>query len=88
MDYSISPQPRKLSNRLLKKEVARAIATDKFKRYEAARYDRITIPFKSGSWVRVKPRARVTSTHNMNYNHGGYIAYSTNTGLWLTRERY
>lgn len=88
MDYSISPQPRKLSNRQLKKEVARAIAIEKFKRYESERYDRVVIPFKSGSYVRVKPRARVTSTHEMNYNHGGYIAYPTNTGLWLTRERY
>lgn len=85
MDYSISPQPR-ISNRQLKREIARAIAIDKFKCYESKRYDRVTIPFKSGSYVRVKPRARVTSTHSMNYNHAGYIAYSTNSGLWLTRE--
>ena len=81
-----------MSNRALKREIARAIATIRFQDrviegqktcykkqktyYKKARY-------KSGSWVTVKPRARATDSRYYRYNRGDYVCYNIGyTWLW------
>lgn len=86
MEFSTNDKP--MSNRALKREIARAIATIKFddrvideqKTYfKKARY-------KSGSWVTVKPRAKVTDSRYYRYNKGDYTCNKSN-GLWLWYDR-
>lgn len=81
----ISTNSKPMSNRALKREIARAIATIRFQDrvieeqktyYKKARY-------KSGSWVTVKPRAKVTDSRYYRYNRGDYVCYNIGyTWLW------
>lgn len=86
MEFSKNNKP--MSNRALKREIARSIATIKFNDrvveeqknyYKKARY-------KSGSWVTVKPRAKVTDSRYYKYNKGNYTTNKSN-GLWLWYDR-
>ena len=86
MEFSANNKP--MSNRAMKREIARAIATIKFNDrvideqktyFKKARY-------KSGSWVTVKSRAKVTDIRYYRYNKGDYICSKSN-GLWLWYDK-
>lgn len=85
----ISRTHKPMSNRALKREIAKAIATIKFNDKvvieEKRSYNR-QAHYKSGSWVTVKPRAKVTDSRYYKYNKGDYTINKSN-GLWLWYDR-
>lgn len=80
------PRKRHISNRRLKLEVARAIAKERDRQAVLLAASKPNL-YKSASWVTVPPRAKVTDPRKVYYNRGDYVAYSTNIGMWLTRDR-
>lgn len=84
MITSVSRVSPKVSNRALKREVAKAIAEDRFEKQQQTTLTKFNPSFKSGSYVTVKPRAKVTRPQDcLRYNHGNYKTYSTNNRIWL-----
>lgn len=75
----------KISNRQAKRIKAYLIASYARKIREEQVLLSKQARYKSGSWITVPPRPKVTDCHQMNYNKGDYRCYKTNTGMWLTR---
>lgn len=84
MEYSANSGAR-ISKRQLKRLKAYEIARSAFLRRDEQVKLSKQARFKSGSWITVPPRPRVSDPHRMNFNRGGYTTYSLNTGLWLSR---
>ena len=81
----ISTNSKPMSNRALKREIARAIATIRFQDrvIEEQKIGYKKVRYKSGSWVTVKPRTKVTDSRYYKYNRGDYVCYNIgHTWLW------